>query len=41
MESISKVIVENVDETIPELPLKDLVSVLCCVGFSPSRRDPR
>lgn len=36
VESISKKIVENVDETIPELPLKDLVSVLCfacCVTF--------
>lgn len=33
VESISKRIVENVDETIPELPLKDLVSVLCCVRF--------
>lgn len=29
VESTSKIIVEIVDETIPELPLKDLVSVLC------------
>lgn len=48
VESASKRIVEIVDETIPELPLKDLVSVSCSallyadkyafsVGFFPSR----
>lgn len=29
MESTSKKIVERVDDTIPELPLKDLVGILC------------
>lgn len=29
MESTSKKIVESVDDTIPELPLKDLVGILC------------
>lgn len=31
MESTSKDIVESVDDTIPELPLKDLVGILCFV----------
>lgn len=31
VESTSKEIVENVDDTIPELPLKDLVGILCFV----------
>lgn len=36
VESTSKEIVESVDDTIPELPLKDLVCVLLAFSFSPS-----